>query len=451
MSGEAPVLRLPPPGFLADPALCAVLDAVPEARVVGGAVRDALLGLAVADVDLATPRRPEEVVAALRRAGLQAVPTGLAHGTVTAVAGGRGFEVTTLRRDVETDGRHAVVAFTSDWRADAARRDFTLNALSMTRDGAVFDYWGGLADLRAGVVRFVGDPAARIAEDYLRILRFFRFFARYGRVPPDAATLAALRAGMPGLAQLAAERVWKELAGLLGTPDPRAAVALMAELGVLGAVLPEGTAPARLARLVAAGAPGDPLLRLAALAEGDPEALAARLRLSSAERSRLLALRSGPVPAPGADDDALRRMLAGLDPRTDAAVLAGRVWLAEAGEMRPDDPRRNDRDRSGPQGGAAQGGAARWADLRARLAALPRPVFPLAGRDALRLGVPPGPAVGALLGAVRDWWLAGGCTADRSACMARLAALAAPGAGTSTGTEAPAGARPPPPPTARAG
>ena len=427
------MLRLPPPGFLADPALCAVLDALPEARVVGGAVRDALLGLAVADVDLATPQRPEEVVAALRRAGLQAMPTGLAHGTVTAVSGGRGFEVTTLRRDVETDGRHAVVAFTADWRADAARRDFTLNALSMTRDGAVFDYWGGLADLHAGVVRFVGDPAARIAEDYLRILRFFRFFARFGRVPPDAATLAALRAGVPGLAQLAPERVWKELAGLLGTPDPRVAVALMAELGVLGAVLPEGTAPARLARLVAAGAPADPLLRLAALAEGDPEVLAARLRLSTAERTRLLALRSGPVPVPGADDGALRRMLAGLDPRLDAAVLLGRVWLAEAGDARQGDPYR---------------GKPRWADLRARLEALPRPVFPLAGRDALRLGVPPGPAVGALLGAVRDWWLAGGCTADRAACLERLAAL---GAGSSSGTDARTTEHPPLPPAEGSG
>ncbi len=401
MSTDAPALRVPPPAFLADPALCAVLDALPGARVVGGAVRDALLGQPVADVDLATPWPPEQVVAALRGTGLQVVPTGLAHGTVTAVSGGRGFEVTTLRRDMETDGRHAVVAFTADWRADAARRDFTLNALSMSRDGAVFDYWGGLADLRAGIVRFVGDPAARMAEDYLRILRFFRFFARYGQVPPDAATAAALRAGVPGLARLAPERVWKELAGLLAAPDPRAAVALMAELGVLDAMLAEGAAPARLARLVAAGAPADPLLRLAALAEADPARLAARLRFSAAEQTRLVALRAGPVPTPGADDDTLRRMLARLDPRMDAAVLIGRVWLAEA-------------EAADPPG---------WTALRARLAQLPRPVFPLAGRDVVRLGVPPGPAVGGLLGAVRDWWLAGGCTADQAACLARLAAL----------------------------
>ena len=400
MTDETPALRVAPPGFFADPALRAVLAALPEARVVGGAVRDALLGLEVADVDLATPRRPEEVIAALRQAGLRAAPTGIAHGTVTAIAQGRGFEVTTLRRDVATDGRHAVVAFTADWRADAARRDFTLNALSMTPDGAVYDYWDGLPDLRAGRVRFVGEPAARIAEDYLRILRFFRFFARYARQPPDTATLAALRAGIPGLAQLAPERVWKELAGLLSAPDPGAAVALMARLGVLAAVLPDGTAPARLARLLAAGAPADPLLRLAALAEDDLAALAARLRLSTADRSRLLALRAAPPPPKDADDATLRRMLAELDPRLDTTIIASRTWLADDGTPG-------------------------WATLRTRLAALPRPVFPLAGRDALALGVPPGPQVGALLATTRAWWLADGCTASPATCRARLAALVA--------------------------
>ena len=178
---DAPALRIAPPAFLAEPALAAVMAALPEARVVGGAVRDALAGRAVAEVDLATPRTPEQVTEALQAAGMRAVPTGLDHGTVTALSGGRGFEVTTLRRDVETDGRHAVVAFTDDWRADAARRDFTINAMSLTRAGEVFDYFGGIGDLRAGFLRFVGDPATRIAEDYLRILRYFRFFARYAQ------------------------------------------------------------------------------------------------------------------------------------------------------------------------------------------------------------------------------------------------------------------------------
>ena len=174
------------PTFLRDPALGRVWDALPDARVVGGAVRDALAGPAGGRhrSGHAADRRAD-VTAALKQAGMKVVPTGLAHGTVTAVVDGRGFEVTTLRRDVETDGRHAVVAFTADWRLDASRRDFTINAMSMARDGTVFDYFGGAADLQAGRVRFVGDPATRIAEDYLRILRFFRFYARYGRVPPD--------------------------------------------------------------------------------------------------------------------------------------------------------------------------------------------------------------------------------------------------------------------------
>jgi poly(A) polymerase len=391
----SPALRIEPPAFLADATLAAVLQALPEARLVGGCVRDALSGNPVADIDLATPRRPDDVAAALKAAGLRAAPTGLNHGTITAVSGGQGFEITTLRRDVETDGRRAVVAFTESWREDAARRDFTINAMSMTRDGSVYDYFGGLADLAAGRVRFVGDPATRIAEDYLRILRFFRFHARYGRGPPDPAALAAIRAGVPGLATLSAERVWGELVRILAAPDPGGAVALMAELGVLDAVLPEGADPARLARLLAAGAPADPLLRLAALLAGDAEALADRLRLSGAERARLIALRDSPSPRPSADDAALRRMLADTPPD----ILIGRAWLAgDGGED--------------------------WAALRARLAAMPVPVFPLEGRDVLALGLPPGPRVGALLREVRAWWLGGGCMADAAACRAELARLA---------------------------
>ncbi len=393
------ILTIEPPDFLSDPALVPVLAALPEARIAGGAVRDTLAGRPVADIDLATPRRPEQVIAALTGAQIRAVPTGIEHGTVTAVSGGRGFEVTTLRRDVQTDGRHAVVDFTDDWRADAARRDFTMNALSMTRDGAVFDYFGGIGDLRAGVVRFVGDPATRIAEDYLRILRFFRFHARYAAGPPDAAAVAAIRAGVPGLARLSAERVWSELTRILAAPDPREAVALMAGLGVLAAVIPEGVDPARLARIVAAGAPADPLLRLAALLTGDPLAFANRLRLSIVERDRLVALRNAPLAQPDADDAALRRLLADTDP----AILLDRTWL---------------------DGGAGP----EWAALRARLASMPRPVFPLEGRDVLALGLPPGPHVGALLRAVREWWLEGGCRADAAACRAELARRAARGA-----------------------
>ncbi len=227
-------------GLLSDAALGAVLAVLPEARVVGGAVRDALDGRAVSDIDLATPRRPEAVTAALQAAGIRAIPTGIDHGTVTALVDGRPFEITTLRRDEETDGRHARVAYTDDWQEDAARRDFTINAMSMTPAGEIFDYFGGRADLAAGHVRFVGDPATRIAEDYLRILRFFRFHARYGRGEPAPAATAAIRAGVPGLARLSPERVWGELKRILAAPDPVGAVALMAELGVLPALVPEG-------------------------------------------------------------------------------------------------------------------------------------------------------------------------------------------------------------------
>ena len=190
--------RIDLPELLQTPGLPEVLSAVPRARLVGGCVRDTLAGLEVADIDLATPDAPADVIAALEQAGLRALPTGLAHGTVTALAEGRGFEITTLRHDLQTDGRHAVVAFTDDWRADAARRDFTINAMSATPDGTLFDYFDGAADLQAGRVRFVGDAATRIAEDYLRILRFFRFFARYAAGAPDSEAMAAIETGVPG-------------------------------------------------------------------------------------------------------------------------------------------------------------------------------------------------------------------------------------------------------------
>ena len=373
-----------PPAFFADPALVAVLAALPRARVVGGAVRDALAGRPVADLDLATPDAPEAVIRALSAAGLKHAPTGLQHGTVTAISGGRGFEVTTLRRDEQTDGRHAEVAWTDDWTEDAARRDFTINAMSMLPDGTVFDYFGGQADLQAGRVRFVGDPARRIAEDYLRILRFYRFHGRYAAGPPDAATADALRDGTPGLARLSPERVWSELKRILLLPSAATTLRLMQDLGTLDAVLPGGADPGAVARLVARGAPADPMLRLSALQLGTQ--VASRLRLSRAEAAGLESL-AGASPDPAWTDDDLRRAMAD----TPAAALIGRTWLSGG------DPA-----------------------LLGRLTQ-PRPVFPLQGRDAMGLGLPPGPAVGALLAEVRAWWMAGGCRADAAACRAELA------------------------------
>jgi poly(A) polymerase/tRNA nucleotidyltransferase (CCA-adding enzyme) len=372
------------PAFLEETALAAVLAALPRARVVGGAVRDHLLGLAVGEVDLATPEAPEEVVRMLSASGLKSAPTGIAHGTVTAIApgasGGLGFEVTTLRRDVATDGRHAVVAFGADWEADARRRDFTINAMSMDRDGNIFDYHEGRADLAAGRVRFVGDPGSRIAEDYLRILRFFRFHARFGRVAPDAATLAAISDGVNGLAVLAPERVWRELRRLLAAPCPAPALGMMRATGVLAAVLPEavGEAPDS----------GDALVRLAGLIGGAgavaaARAVAARLRLSGAERDRLAALVAGPAPA--GERHAVRAAIATLG----REVVVGRLVLAGAAP--------------------AVVGMAEGEDV---------PAFPLRGRDLEALGIGGGRAMGALLREIEAWWLAGGAEADGAACLA---------------------------------
>jgi poly(A) polymerase/tRNA nucleotidyltransferase (CCA-adding enzyme) len=377
---DPPAFRIAPPAILRDPAFARVHAALPETRLVGGCVRDAVAGRPIADIDLATPRLPQDVIATLRAAGVTVAPTGLAHGTVTAVVDGRPVEITTLRRDVATDGRHATVAFTTDWREDAARRDFTINAMSMDAEGNVWDWFGGRDDLARGVVRFVGDPATRIAEDYLRALRFFRFHARYGRGAPDAAALAAIRAAVPGLAILSAERVWSELKRILAAPDPREAVRLMAETGVLAAVLPEAVARERLDALVAAGAPADPLLRLAALCPGaDVERLAERLKLSGAEAATLTALAE---PAPEGDERAWRAALASRGPE----ALTAATWLVEA-EGRPGD----------------------WAARRAWIAATPRPVFPLRGADVLAEGVPPGPRVGAILAALERRWAEAGC------------------------------------------
>lgn len=372
------------------PGMAQIWAALPEARIVGGAVRDRLAGREVADVDFAVPLLPEAVMARAKEAGLKFVPTGLAHGTVTLLAAGRGFEVTTLRRDVETDGRHARVAFTDDWQADAARRDFTINAMSCAQDGRIFDYFGGQVDLAAGMVRFVGDAQQRITEDYLRILRYFRFLARYGQGVPDAQAVIAITKTRAGLSGLSPERVWQELKKILQAPAPLAAIKLMQQTGVLEMVLP-GSSPQRLAALLARAAPADALLRLAALTDED---LAERLRLSLAERQALVQWRAPCALTPDADDAALRRALAD----TPRAALLGQSWL-----QGQDD--------------------ASWADLRARLGALTLPVFPLLGRDLAVFGVPAGPGMGRVLAATRRWWWEHGCVADKAACLRQAAII----------------------------
>jgi len=272
-----------------------------EARFVGGAVRDCLLGHAVADIDLATPLSPETVIERVRDSGFKPVPTGIAHGTVTAVLPDGPVEVTTLRRDVSTDGRHAVVAFTDDWREDAARRDFTMNALyADPATGELFDYFGGLDDLKAGRVRFIGDPLQRIAEDHLRILRFFRFHARFGQAV-DEAGLEACTQRANDLMALSRERIAAELLKLLVAARAVPVIALMVERGIFRAVIPEidTEGAERLAVLAererAAGVAPDAIRRLAALLPPQAaEAVGARLKLSNLDRKRLISATAGP-------------------------------------------------------------------------------------------------------------------------------------------------------------
>jgi poly(A) polymerase len=380
------------------------------ARAVGGAVRDALMGRPVADVDIATDARPDEVMAAVVAAGLKAVPTGLAHGTITVVAGDRHFEVTTLRRDVETHGRHATVAFTGDWAEDARRRDFTLNALYCSADGEVFDPLGGYPDLLARRVRFIGAPAERIREDYLRILRFFRQTADYGRGPADAEGLAACVRERAGLARLSGERVREELLRLLAAPRGPEIAALMQDYGLLPAVLGAAPRPTLLARLAAIeaaqGLAPDAVLRLAALAvevEEDALGLRERLRLSNeqTETLRRAAVRRPKVDLPATEAEA-RAALYRLGPE----AYGERVLIAWARSGDPPDSEAWRRQLALPE---------RWQ----------APTFPLGGADVLAQGVPPGPRIGELLRTLEAWWIAGDFGADAAMLRAKLRELAA--------------------------
>jgi poly(A) polymerase len=283
------------------PELKAVVSALSvgaeKPRIVGGAVRDGLLGLPVSDVDLATTLTPDEVIQCLERARIKAVPTGIEHGTITAVSSGKTFEITTLRRDISTDGRRATVAFSNDWQEDAARRDFTINALYADPDsGEVFDYFGGLDDLKAGVVRFIGDAATRIAEDHLRILRYFRFYTHFGAAAPDAEAIAACAAAAKSLMALSRERIADETLKLLALAHPLASVQLMIEHKIFAAFLPEISPDAlpRMQRLLGreqmVAAPPKAARRLNALLPDDVSAVeqvAARLKLSNKTRVEL--------------------------------------------------------------------------------------------------------------------------------------------------------------------
>lgn len=383
-------MKLPDAALHTTPEMRALLTALGSAngdtRYVGGWVRDTLLGLVVSDVDLATRLAPDDVLDRVRGAGIKAVPTGIAHGTITAVLPSGPVEVTTLRRDIATDGRHATIAYTGDWKEDAARRDFTINAFSADPEsGEIFDYFGGQQDLAARVVRFIGDPLVRIAEDHLRILRFFRFHARFGAGAPDEAALAACAARANDLMALSRERVADELLKILALPDPSPTLGLMIDHGILKPVLPEiassgvDALAALIAREAEAGIDGHPLRRLAALLAPDPAlatSVAGRLRLSK-KATRRLAAAAGRVHGDGAVPKQLAYKL-GRDEAVDRLLLGD---------------------------GAPRAALATLKDWE-------KPRLAIGGGDLIAMGLKPGPAVARTLYAVEAEWAANGFSSD---------------------------------------
>jgi len=387
--------------------LIAALDAGGiDFRFVGGAVRDGLLGRPVSDIDVATPAKPEAVMQAVETAGLKAIATGLKHGTVTAIADRRPFEITTLRRDVETDGRHAVVAFTDDWREDAARRDFTMNALYADRDGRITDFFGGEADGLAGRVRFIGNPGERIREDALRILRFCRFHAHYGRGRLDAEGLSAATALAAMIDRLSGERIREEIFKILRAPDPVGVWRAMIDAGVMAHVIRQAERVDDLARMTelerALKQPPDPLRRLAALTGAPTAELVAamkgRLRLSNRDAEHFAAFAGQNRPLALVERGAFGRALYKTQPNRlrDAAMLSA----VEIGRPSPKT----------------------LTELSLFIQGWVEPHFPLTGADLQKAGVKPGPEMGRLLGELETWWIEQDFGPDREACLGQLQA-----------------------------
>jgi poly(A) polymerase len=376
-----PLLSLEKEAWLREPHLQQVLAVIAkvggEARVAGGAVRNAVMGEAVTEVDLATSLQPLDVTRVCKAAGFGVHPTGIAHGTVTVVVHGIPFEITTLRRDVVTDGRRATVAFTDDWQVDALRRDFTINAMFADADGKIYDFTGGYTDATRRIVRFVGSPNKRITEDYLRILRFFRFHARYGKSRPDSKGLAACVRHRKGLAKLSIERIRQELLKLLVANRAVPTLKIMSANKILQEILPHTTNWRTLARL-----PADAVLRLTALAT-DPTALKSTLKLSNADAKRIEQLIDAPDLSPKLRVEEQRRILYAIGPATwrDAATLG---WAKSSKQLT--DPG--------------------WSALRDLPLHWTVPVFPLQGKDLLASGYAHGPAIGNALRQLEDIWIA---------------------------------------------
>jgi poly(A) polymerase len=397
--------------WLNAPETRAVMDALTagggQARFVGGCVRNALMGVDVDDVDIATPLPPDDVIKRIEAAGLRAVPTGIEHGTVTAISGKTPFEITTLRRDVSTDGRRAVVAFSTEWAEDAMRRDFTMNALYADVAGQVYDYTGGLDDLRARRVRFIGEAAKRIEEDCLRSLRFFRFHAWYGRGEIDAEGLRAVAAARSGIKTLSGERIQKEMLRLLAADAPVPVLRSMAASGVLSEVLAGPLEFERFQKLCEADGDNffaaDGLLRLGSLLTDEAQAIdvARRWRLSNDDRVRLCAMMGAPV-----------KIVSFLSIREVRRALYrfGAERFKDLTRLRwAEDPK------------ASNG--VQWRTLLALADSWVRPVLPVTGSDVMAAGVPQGPLVGRVLGEVEEWWIDSDFTDDVFSLAERLKAV----------------------------
>ncbi len=409
--------------WLNEPALQSLLAILSsdgeEARVVGGAVRNTLLGQPVSDIDIATTCLPQMTLERAEGAGLKAILTGIEHGTVTIISGGRPYEVTSLRADISTDGRHAEVAFGRDWLVDAQRRDFSINALYADANGVITDLVGGVADIESRTLRFIGDPEQRIREDYLRILRFFRFFAWYGKGRPESEGLKACARLKDGLAQLSAERIWSELKKLLAAPDPSRALLWMRQAGILTAVLPESekwgidsihglvNSEQDLHWAV------DPILRLASIIPPDAERIAtlgARLKLSNSERERLEHWAAATLPSTEISEIGFAKKLY----RSNVQAIEDRLRLAVVSARAQAIADNNAMIRAG-----------QLSKQLTYLANYKRPKFPLSGGDIVASSGLSGPAIGQIQRQLEDEWVNSGFALGRDALLTRIPEIAA--------------------------
>jgi poly(A) polymerase len=414
-----PTGKLAPQPWMTAPEIRSVISALTakgaEVRFVGGCVRDAIRKIETHDIDIATPSPPDVVMALLEDHGIKSIPTGLKHGTVTVVSGIWNIEITTLRIDLQTDGRRAKVAFTDDWIADAARRDFTINTLSATLDGDVYDPFSGMDDLATGHVRFVGNAQDRIEEDVLRLLRFFRMHAIFSKFGPDKSALAACRNLAPRLTELSGERVRNELFRILMAPEPADTLTMMRGEKVLETILPEATNMGRLRTLtfletraisVTSVVP-DVLRRFAAvleLVEGGIEDLASRMKLSNKDTRRLNALMiTEPSTSPEIKSLVRRQRLRRLGPDISRDL----VLLAWAEELATEPHRSSNR-------------TAEWIELLNEADTWEPVTFPLKGKDILDQGIEPSAKVGEFLRDVEDWWESEDYAPDREACLKHM-------------------------------